>query len=135
MAKEGNAQQVNITTERMDEGLVKIVALAAVDKLEAAPRVMAPSPQPGAPPKPEVAEEAEEAPPHMFQRGAVGAEASAGKLDNRAKLKITVAHYAVNHPAVLRATLEKVPEQAKPALRRAIAVSVAGYEKALEALE
>jgi len=46
-----------------------------------------------------------------------------------------VAQYAVNHPEALRAVLETAPESAKPALRRAIAVSVAGYEKALETLD
>jgi hypothetical protein len=40
-----------------------------------------------------------------------------------------------NHPAALRALLEKVPESAKPALRRAIAASEVNYQKALEALD
>jgi len=46
-----------------------------------------------------------------------------------------VAHYAVNNPAALRAVLETAPESTRPALRRAIAVSVAGYGKALKTLD
>ncbi len=52
--------------------------------------------------------------------------------NNRAKLKKTVGNYAVNHPARLRAVLRAAPESVKPALRRAIAVSVAGYERVLK---
>ena len=55
------------------------------------------------------------------------------EVNGRAKLRLALAHYAINHPASLRTALEKTPQQARPALLRAIAVSVAGYEKALEA--
>jgi hypothetical protein len=46
-----------------------------------------------------------------------------------------VAHCAAANPAALRAELKKVPVSAKPALRRAIAVSEIGYEEILAALE
>ena len=46
-----------------------------------------------------------------------------------------VAQDAANNTAALNAVLEKAPESAKPALRRAIAVSEAGYQEVLEALE
>ena len=55
--------------------------------------------------------------------------------NSQAKLKITLERYAINHPAALQATLEKSPESVKPALRQAIATAVAGYEKALMALD
>jgi len=55
--------------------------------------------------------------------------------DRRAKLKMRLGRYAVNHPAKLQALLDRVPESAKPALRRAIALSVTSYKKALEDLD
>jgi len=53
----------------------------------------------------------------------------------RARLRIRLGHYAVNHPDALRAALEKAPESAKPVLRRVIAISVTSYEKAIKSLE
>jgi len=53
--------------------------------------------------------------------------------NSRAKLRLALARYAINHPTALRAVLNTAPESAQPALRQAIAVSVAGYEKALKA--
>ncbi|HEX74458.1 MAG TPA: hypothetical protein G4N93_04840 [Dehalococcoidia bacterium] len=57
------------------------------------------------------------------------------QANGRVNLRIMIASYAINHPAALRAALEKSPDSVKPALRRAIAISVAGYEKALMALD
>jgi len=57
------------------------------------------------------------------------------RVNKRAKLRMTIARYAANHPAALNAVLEKAPESAKPALRRAIDIAEARYEKALEALD
>ena len=54
--------------------------------------------------------------------------------NKRAKLKVIVGRYAVNHPARLRAVLKTAPESVKPALRRAIIKSVIGYERALRAI-
>ncbi len=53
----------------------------------------------------------------------------------RARLRILLERYAVNHPAKLRALLDIVPESAKPALRKAIALSVATYKQVLEDLD
>jgi hypothetical protein len=58
-----------------------------------------------------------------------------GDNNNWVKLRTVLATYAVNHPAVLRAALERAPESTKPALRRAIAVSIAGYERVLKTLD
>ena len=114
MANKGDAQQVELITERLDKGLVMLATLASAQKAGEAPRMMAP---------PALSEET------------VGAPDVYAQADSRAKLKMIVARYAVKHPAALRAVLEKVPEQAKPALRRAIAVSEADYQRTLEALD
>ncbi|GAI53036.1 unnamed protein product, partial [marine sediment metagenome] len=63
-----------------------------------------------------------------------GEDISVG-ANSRARLRILLERYAINHPARLRAVLRAAPESVKPALRRAIAVSVAGYERALKALD
>lgn len=48
------------------------------------------------------------------------------------KVRMIVAHYAVNHPEALREALKTAPESVKPALRRAIAVSVTGVLTTLD---
>ena len=58
-----------------------------------------------------------------------------GNADKRVKLRETVGHYAADHPTALRALLKTAPEKVKPALLRAIAMSEAGYEEILEALD
>ncbi len=55
--------------------------------------------------------------------------------DRRAKLRERVVGYALAHPARLRALLEKVPDEARPALLQAILASEMGYEKALQSLK
>ncbi len=57
-------------------------------------------------------------------------------VENRcARLRILLGHFAVNHPGRLHELLERAPESAKPALQRAIAISAASYNKALEDLD
>ncbi len=84
-------------------------------------------------PAPEIEVAAEEGllPGQASERGK---EASL-KADRRAKLKTKVGLQSSNNIARLRALLDTAPESARPALLRAIAVSEAGYEKALESLE
>lgn len=79
-------------------------------------------------------------PPALSEEVKGGKDAGADKDvrkrdDSRMKLKERVAKYAVNHPAILRAVLEKAPESSKSALRKAIDVLVDDYEKALKALD
>jgi len=52
------------------------------------------------------------------------------------KLKSAIAYYAKMHPAELQKLLDsnKVPESAKPAIRRALYISQQGYKKALQDL-
>ena len=144
MAEKGKSEHVERTAQRLNTCLVRAVNLAAPQE-EKAGAVLAPAPEatpreipapteekPGAvlapAPRPAV-EEAPAAP----ERGVGPGERI--KVDRRAKLRVIVAHNAVNHPAALRAVLERVPESAKPALRRAIAASDTGYKKALRVLE
>ncbi len=117
MANKGDAQQVEVITERLDERLVMLTRLTSISAPEAveAPKALLTTPVPS-----------EEAGNDKGVRA---------KADSRDKLRTTVANYAINHPAVLRAALEKAPESAKSALRRAIAVSEAGYERALKGLD
>ena len=57
------------------------------------------------------------------------------ELDDTARLIRRVARYAREHPEELRALLQRVPEEARPALRRAIEASDMEYEKLLRYLE
>jgi hypothetical protein len=126
MANKGDAQQVELITRRLDKRLAMLAVLALAQKVGEAPRVLAPLP----------AEEAEEAPPpEPAPEEAWGGQDVSPQAGNRAQLRNTVAYHAANNQAVLHALLDKVPESTKPALRRAIVVSVAGYQRALEALD
>jgi len=115
-ANKGDAQRIEVITQRLDERLAMLARLTSPIEVAEAPRML-------------------EAPPPMQLEEAESSQEIPGDKNNRAKLRSTVANYAINHPAGLRAALKKAPESAKPALRRAIAVSVAGYEKALKALD
>ena len=115
MADKGDAQQVELATQRLDERLGMLAELASTEGEEGAPGVlMAPS----AP--------AEEAP-------AEGGASAEGK--GRAELKRVVMCCADTNPAALRAALKEAPPSAKPALRRAIFISEIGYDRALAALD
>ena len=61
---------------------------------------------------------------------------SANNSSQTDKLKSAIAYYAKMHPAELQKLLDsnKVPESAKPAIRRALYVSQQGYKKALQDL-
>jgi hypothetical protein len=110
MANKGDARQIELLTQRLDKRLAMLAALASAQKADGEPMMMAP------PAEAEVGREG-------YAQGG-----------NQAKLKVAVEHYAINQQK-LQDVLEKVPEKAKPALRRAIDVSAAGYKKALEALD
>ncbi len=116
MANKGKPEQVEKTTQRLNNHLVEIASLAGAQKEEAGV-FLAPPPQPELAPS------------------AGGGKRAPIQVNRKVKLRRVVAQYAVNHPEVLRAALKTAPESAKPALRRAIAVSEAGYEKALNALD
>lgn len=116
MAKEGKPELVERTAQRLDTHLVMIAFLVSPLEQEAAVLMAPPAKAPGPP------EHAGEMP------------APAKEFNRRAKLRAAMAHYGIQHPAALRDALNKAPESAKPALRRAIATSIAGYERALKAI-
>jgi len=112
MANEGSPQQVEAITQRLDKHLVMLTRLVSLQKEGGAPKALAPAPE--------------------ETRGSQGVSVGG---NNRAKLKKTVAHYAAHHSAALRTVLKTAPGGVKPALLKAIAISEADYEKALEALD
>ncbi len=119
MAEKGKPELVEQTARRLDTHLMMITSLVSVQKM-GPETMMAPPPAPAlAPGQPE-------------RDGDVPAPV---RPDNRrARLRMAVARYAIQHPDALRAALNNAPESAKPALRRAIAISVKGYERALRAV-
>ncbi|HEY78077.1 MAG TPA: hypothetical protein G4O09_03080 [Dehalococcoidia bacterium] len=85
----------------------------------------APSPSPAAPPAPTS--------PPTDEKGQEDMEVAVdGQL---ARLRMEVERNAVRHPAALREMLETAPESAKPALRRALAITEDRYWQALEAVD
>jgi len=117
MVNKGKPEHLGPTAERLNNYLASIASLSLADS--GGKRVML-APAETSPPAPAVEE--------------AGKDVLA-QANRRTRLRMLLGRYAVNHPAALRAVLETAPESARPALRRAIAVSVAGYEKALEALD
>ena len=128
VANKGDAKRAEVITQRLDKRLVMLTRLVSAPKAGGEPVAV---PQPVSPPK---AKGSPKALGPLPEESGESREALV-KADSQAKLRITIAHYAANHPNALRAELEKAPESVKPALRRAIAVSVAGYEKVLKALD
>jgi hypothetical protein len=127
MAEKGDVGQLELITRRLDERLETLVVLVLAQEYDEASMLMAPAPEPPptdeAPPAPEVAPQ-----PGKGWSGVAQA-------DSQAQLRDTVVYDAAHNRAVLRGMLDKVPERARLALLRAIAVSEAGYDEVLEALE
>ena len=113
-ANKGNAQQVEAITQRLDKGLVMLAGSTPPLEIAEAPRML------------------EAATPIEQLTEAASSPEIPGNKNNRANLRATLAKNATNHSAGLRAALENTPESAKSALLRAIAVSEAGYERALK---
>jgi len=150
--EKGKLKQVEKVTERLNNHLAMMSRLSlAVEKIEAVATEKAPSPAQDkavkerpisetAPQKP-----AAKQPSAATARPTVVAEDSRGlsaramsedavRIKERAKLRILLGQYAVNHPERLRALLAQAPESARPAILRAIAISVASYKRVLEEL-
>lgn len=117
VANKGDARQIELATQRLDSYLTRITDIALSRRESSGGVLLAPAPAPALGPD----ESAE-------SRKDVDVQSN-----DQNKLRQILALYALNHPNRLRAILQQIPESAKPALRRAITVSVAGYEKALEA--
>lgn len=116
MAGENKPERIEQTTRRLDAHLAKIATLASTQPVTGG-----------------VEPAVKEAPSLSAQ--AEGVEEAGIKVDRRARLRTAVRNYAINHPARLCALLETAPPSARPALLKALAVSEAGYEKALESLD
>ncbi len=109
MADKGDVQQVEVIAQRLDNHLVMVASLALAERGEE--RAM-------------FAPAAEETGEDVYNR-----------RNNRARLRLILESHAANQQDKLQDVLETAPESVKPALRRAIAVSGTGYERALEALD
>jgi len=117
VANKGDARRGELTTQRLNYVLTRIAVLVSAQMEEAGIK-RTPLPAP-----------AFVAPDESTENGkGINIQAN-----NRAKLRLALARYAINHPARLRAVLQGAPEPTKSALRQAIAISGAGYEKALKA--
>ena len=127
MADKGKPELVNQAAWRLSNCLAMVATLASVQGNGEEKVMLAPAPR-----SPAVETVPEE--PALDVPGKSGTGGH-GNVNNRAKLRETVGHYAADHTAALRAVLKKAPESAKPALLKAIAISEAGYQKALRALD
>ena len=125
MAEVGKPELVERTARRLDTHLAMIAYLVSPPEQEEAVLMAPPAEEAPAPPPTKAP-----GPPGETD----GRPVPTREINRRARLRAAVANYAIHHPAALRAVLNRAPESAKPALRRAIAISVARYEKALEAI-
>ncbi len=130
MADKGDTGQVELTTQRLDDRLALLVVLVGGSE-GASGVLMAPSPAATAPPPTAAPKPPVVAPP--AEKGWGGNENA--QDTSQVQLRDRLAYDAAHNQAVLDAALDKAPEQAKPALRRAIMVSEDGYAEALVALE
>ncbi len=115
MAQKGDTRLVALVTQRLDNHLAIIASLAVAQRGDGSLLGEA---------LPLTAQEAD-------IKGGEGFTPQNGDLG---KLVTLLKDYAASHPAALRDVLAEVPEAVKPALLQAISVSVAGYEKALNAI-
>ena len=132
MASRGDAEQVEVITQRLDESLTMLAVLVSVEKVEVpaaegAPREMPEEPLLTTPPPP--------APPPAPSEEPKGEGDVYDEGNGRAELRVIVTACACDHPDALRAALSEAPESAKPALRRAIFISEIDYERVLAALD
>ena len=130
MVNKGEARQIDAIARRLDKRLVMLTSLVSTMQVEGVSEALAPA---QAPAQTEEAEAPRALAPAPAPAAKAGVEPTAPpeqaggdveevlvQPDRQAEFVAVVARYAANHPAVLRAVLEKAPESAKPALRRAI---------------
>jgi len=141
--EKNKAKHVQRVTERLNEHLARMARLSLT-----AERAPAAVPEKTAGQEPSVSDEpstekdlpesttAAERPAATSDaaRSAAPAPEAIAWQKERARLQVLLGHYAVNHPEKLRELLTKAPPSARPAILRAISVSVATYRKALEEL-
>ena len=132
MIEKGRTQLVERTAQRLRNHLammsrLSLVRYEAARAGQVAPSVAAEKPPATTSPQKTIGEDQ----PSVSARTIT----ATGTRNGRLRLMLLLGHYAVNHPARLRAMLEEAPESARPAIREAITVSVITYRKALEELE
>ena len=121
----GEDGRVALVAQRLKLHLARLNSLRLVSRGEVEPKE-----EPAPVPQPE-----KEAAGITEQTGEGLLSAARAEAVQRARLRVLLGRYAATHPAQLRALLERAPEEAKPALRRAIAISMASYRQALRNLE
>jgi len=133
MVSKNKPEQVERTAQRLNTCLMMVASLLSVQGAGEEKVMLAPAPR--APAAVEMTPEEtvpEESVPEARTWGKGGGSERTARL---AKFRRKMLRSATDHPAALRAMLRKAPESARPALLRAIAISEAGYEKALRALD
>ena len=122
LADKGDAQQVDVAAERLDECLETLVEIASTEEAEAVEEEALPEALTVAP---EAVPAEEAAVDEATEKSAL---AGGGDLDEMKT--IMVGNAASNQSALLRKLMD-APESVKPALHRAITVSTTGYEEVL----
>jgi hypothetical protein len=149
MAEKGDAHQVELITERLDDRLEMLVVLVSdleADNLKDGDAMLSVTsggeeavvpPAEAAEPTEPPPEPTEPVPPAVVQEegGGLWVGEGRGQAQSEAALIMDVFYAAANNPAVLRAILDDVPESVRDALLEAIAVSEAGYQEILKALQ
>jgi hypothetical protein len=150
MAEKGDAEQVMIITQRLDDKLNLLVVLSegrGGPSLLGILPAAAPPEETGAPPAPTTTSPTTgEAPPPSGEepmppvaipppeKGWGGRDENAQDV-SQAQLRDRIVFDAIHNQVVLDAALDSAPESARDALQQAIAVSETGYDEVLAALE
>lgn len=121
MVDKGQSQRLEMAAQRliMHLAMMNTLRLAEISEKKAVARLV----------QPPVVGEKEKAELEMVR------EPASALAMRRARLRILLGRFAVKHPDRLQAILDRVPDSSKPALRKAIAVSIASYQQALMNLE
>lgn len=115
LAERGEAQQIEAATERLDSHLAMITSLVEPAEAKVADIALTPP---------------LEFAPEASVDGRTESQTAAAT-----ELEVLLGQYMLQHPAALEQALITAPDSAKPAIYQAIAVAVAGYQNALNAIE
>lgn len=115
MAQKGNPHLIEVVTQHLDDQLIMLASLVATRHVEAGSAEKALSPA---------------APEADMSEG----QTSFSQGVNDDQLLNLLRQYATSNPETLRNLLSSVPEEVRPALLEAIAVTSAGYERAISAI-
>lgn len=115
MAQKGNPRLIEVVTQRLDNQLIMLASLVVTRQIEASSAEKALSP---AAPEADISE----------------GQATINSDVNDDQLLNLLRQYATSNPETLRNLLSSVPEEVRPALLEAIAVTSAGYERAISAI-